>query len=454
VDSGGPLRDYQLARQLARNAEVTYAAICYPDFEGQGPEGQTSSAASTQMGDGLDAPETVFHRYVTFPDARRYAFANVLKGALGPTPVTLLNWTSSKAAERLARLGLETKGGEKTFDTIQVEGVHLLNYLPVLRQFAGTPPIVCDWHDILSVQMARYADTEASLLKRTYARRTASLLKRAEKQMLHACDAHVAVSEQDRDALLANSGPSGLASGSIEVIENGVDTAYFSDVHLEAAYARWQQASSRDYSWMEGSAPLGDGTGSRRRLLFVGAMDYHGNIEAVTRFAREAWPRIRQECPELRLTIVGRKPTPAVASLQTASSGIEVTGTVPDVRPYYREAFAAVVPLRMGSGTRLKILEAMAAGVPVVSTPLGAEGLDVMPQSNILIADTDRELADAVLALKREPSRGAALAAAARELVMKRYDWSAIGQRLLAVHERLRTANGKGATLEGRVEMK
>ena len=107
-------------------------------------------------------------------------------------------------------------------------------------------------------------------------------------------------------------------------------------------------------------------------------MDYHANIDAVTWFSRTAWPEIAPKHPDLHFTIVGRDPAPAVRAL--ASDRIHVTGTVDDVRPFYASAVAAVVPIRSGSGTRLKILEAMAAGVPVISTRLGAEGIEVEAQ--------------------------------------------------------------------------
>ena len=117
-------------------------------------------------------------------------------------------------------------------------------------------------------------------------------------------------------------------------------------------------------------------------------MDYNANVDAVTSFAQRIWPILRQRFPDLQLWIVGANPPPAVVQIGKLE-GVTVTGTVPDVRPYYRDALAAIVPLRTGGGTRLKILEAMAAGVPVVSTPLGAEGLPVTPGKNILFADPD-----------------------------------------------------------------
>ena len=114
-------------------------------------------------------------------------------------------------------------------------------------------------------------------------------------------------------------------------------------------------------------------------------MDYHANIDAALYFASKTWPLIHARRPELRLVIVGAQPAKAILALR--EQAITVTGTVDDVRPYYQSALMSVVPLRVGGGTRLKVLEAMAAGTPVISTTLGAEGLAVTPGKDILIAD-------------------------------------------------------------------
>jgi len=180
---------------------------------------------------------------------------------------------------------------------------------------------------------------------------------------------------------------------------------------------------------LESFAAAGGTSVRRFRVLFSGAMDYHANVEAAAWFAAEAWPAIHEAAPGTVLTIVGRNPAPAVREL-AARPGIEVTGTVAEVIPYYHEALVAVVPLRVGGGTRIKILEAMAAGVPVVSTTLGAEGLAAQPGEHYLLADTGRDLAAAVTAVLRDGPLGRRLTEAARELVRRRYDWAPLGDRL------------------------
>jgi glycosyltransferase involved in cell wall biosynthesis len=193
----------------------------------------------------------------------------------------------------------------------------------------------------------------------------------------------------------------------VAVIENGVDTDYFAS-----------SCAARE---------------RRRRIVFVGSMSYHANVDAIIPFVRQAWPPIRERFPEWRLTIVGSNPVPAVLALGNEKH-VEVAGTVPDVRPYYREALAAIVPLRVGGGTRLKILEAMAAGVPVVSTTLGAEGLAVTPDRNILIADTPADWLPRLQSLSDEGALWQRIAGAGLDLVRSRYDWEVLGDTLCATY--------------------
>ena len=160
----------------------------------------------------------------------------------------------------------------------------------------------------------------------------------------------------------------------------------------------------------------------RQSLVFIGLMDYAPNIDAMLWFSREIWPQMRQQFPQLTLKIVGRYPPSNILALQE-QPGICITGEVPDVRPYIAEALASVVPLRSGGGTRLKILSAMAQGCPVISTRLGAEGLDVTPGENILLAENAEQFIRHLQSLLDDPQRGEQLGQAARRLVVERYAW-------------------------------
>src|ERR1700691_945790 len=222
VNSGARLRDYHLARQLARHASVTFVGLPAPGEPQHEPAGE-----------GLPPPEQVFERILRIPRARAYSPINLVRGWLGPTPVTVWNYTTPEIGAALEKLGRET-----AFDSIQMEGVHLVRYLPVLRGFSGHPPIVCDWHNIESELMWRYSENEAvfnfkGLPRRWYARRTAALIERAEAELLRAADVHTVVSEREAAKLRTV-----VPEAAIQVVENGVDTAYFSDCASDSGVPR------------------------------------------------------------------------------------------------------------------------------------------------------------------------------------------------------------------------
>lgn len=169
-------------------------------------------------------------------------------------------------------------------------------------------------------------------------------------------------------------------------------------------------------------------------------MDWLPNMDGIRYFVREILPLIRRRRPETTLAIVGRTPPPAIQALAAADRLITVTGTVPDVRPYLWGAQVSIVPLRIGGGTRLKIYESMAAHVPVVSTPIGAEGLSVEDPSNIRLACTPESFAAACLELLENPAERARLAAGGAELVASRFSWEQVTRAFEEVLKR--PANG------------
>jgi len=396
--SGAHLRDFHLASQIASRASLTLLGLDaeMPSFE--------EDVRYERLAELYDS-ETVRVRR-----AAGYGTVKLFRGFLGPTPVSILNFTSAAATAALERLF-----SEHTFDAVQVESVHLFAYAQRIRQIAPKVPMLCDWHNIESEIQDRYAENYSRGLRRLYARRTSHLLRRFEQKFLRLGDAHTVCSERERQLLLSLE-----PEARIEVIENGVDVSYFSQVERLPG-------------------------GPRRCLVYVGLMEYHANVDAVRYFAREVWPRVRELRPELEFKIVGARPTAEVMAL-SSQDGITVTGTVDDLRPYYREALAAVVPLRVGGGTRLKILEAMAAGVPVVSTSLGAEGLSAEDGKEIVLTDTSAAMADAVAGLDVESPGWRSLSENGKRLVLSRYDWPVIGKKLVSVYE-----ESLGVNLEGSV---
>lgn len=391
LTTGARLRDYHLARTLASRCELTFLEVCHP-----GDDAGVEPLASAG-----------FAKVISVTKGRGYTLAKVLQGLLGRVPLTVLNCYSSQVSARLARVLREG-----LFDAVQLEGVQLSEYLPVVRAAPSRPVVLMDWHNIESELMWRYAE-RASLPKRLVARRTAGQLETTENRLLAACEAHTVVSMRDRTALLAR-----CSVADIHSVPNGVDVSYFS------AAKPWR------------GCQLGQqGGGERRSVVFVGSMDYHANIDAVLWFSRNVWAELAERRPDLDFVIVGRSPSAEILALR--SDRVRVTGTVDDVRPFYESALAAIVPLRVGSGTRLKVLEAMAAGVPVVSTRLGVEGIALEPEVHFLAADSAREMLEAIRRLADSPEIGHRLSVVAREFVIRNHDWTTIGAHLFEIHQDL-----------------
>jgi len=388
LNTGARLRDYHLARELAKRASVTFVGV----------------RNETDPESPMPPSECGFERTVILTKKTSYTVGRVLQGLAGPMPVTVLNYWSEEMRRQIAGLLAENR-----FDSVQVEAVHFAMYLDVIRSAASRPALISDWHNIESEMMWRYGD-KASLARKLVARRTAALIERVEKQILSSCDACTVVSEREREKV-------GQLFGyrNAVVVPNGMAVGDYGVDEIEKAAKQSPAAIGSKY------------------LLFVGSMDYHANVEGVAWFVEAVWPRLRGRFADLKLVIVGRNPSPQIVKLEGPE--VIVTGTVDDVRPYYAGASAMVAPLRVGSGTRLKILEAMAARVPVVATGLGAEGIDVTSGKDILLADTAEEFADAVERVLSSPELASAISGAARKLVEESYDWRMIGARLFALHE-------------------
>lgn len=397
INSGARLRDYHLARHLAARCEVTFVEMV--------PAGEEPRHPPAESG---------FTRVLSFNRERAYGLLKIVRGLAGPIPVTVLNCWSPQTEFRLARALRSHR-----FDTVQLEGLHLMEYLPTIlegtgwaasgRDAASRSGIVVDWHNVESEIMRRYAQASPNWLNKMAAARTSRLIEQAEERLLETCCVHTVTSERERRKLLAR-----VPGAEIHVIPNGVEVAHYSPGEIRAAASRERH------------------DGGKPSILFVGSMDYRSNIEAVLWFSRVVWPEVARRYPDLQFTIVGRDPPAAVRTL--ASSRIRVTGTVEDVRPFYASATASVVPLRSGSGTRLKILEAMAAGVPVVSTRLGAEGLAVEHDVDILLADSAQDFVAAINKIVSSAETRSRRTAAALDLVTSRYDWAAIGEKLYRIH--------------------
>ncbi len=198
LDTGAKLRNYHLARVLSRRAQVTLLAF--------GDEDDALPPESS---------ENFYDQIVAVKRAAGYTLSKILRGALGRTPLSLLNYTTDAMRQSLGNIL-----NERSFDIVQVESIHLMAYLPAIRAARGRPLVICDWHNIESELMQRYSERERSFLRQKYARRTARQLSVLEQRASHDFDAHVTVSDRDRQQLLQLN-PAAKAF----VIENGVDSA-------------------------------------------------------------------------------------------------------------------------------------------------------------------------------------------------------------------------------------
>jgi polysaccharide biosynthesis protein PslH len=227
----------------------------------------------------------------------------------------------------------------------------------------------------------------------------------------------IAVSENDRSLMTR-----WVDGDRVTVVPTGVDLAHYRPDPAECE-------SKSDQNPLDASAPL---------ITFVGAMDWEPNVDGVEYFCSEVWPSIKAEVPQARFRIVGRNPDRRVQKWASNSTNanndgsIEVTGRVPSIVEHLRQSAVVIVPLRIGGGTRLKIYEAMATAKAVVSTTVGAEGLDVHHGRDIILADDPRSFAQAVIMLLRDPELRRRYEKAAVETAA-RYDWPAIGERFSEV---------------------
>jgi polysaccharide biosynthesis protein PslH len=266
-------------------------------------------------------------------------------------------------------------------------------------------PVVLFEHNVEHIIWRRIAQHEKQLWRRLLLEIESSKMRRSEAEACRRADLTLAVSETDRARLLE------IAPGAnIATIPTGVDTAYFT--------------------------PDGAPT-SPHSLVFTGSLDWYPNEDALLYFFREILPAIRGAVADVTVTVVGRNPSARLRAAADAIPGIALTGTVPDVRPYVREAAVFIVPLRIGSGTRLKIFEALAMGKAVVSTTVGAEGLGLTPGVHFLQADAPDQFANAVVSLLRFPAHRDALGKAARHLVETHYSWPQVSRQFEAHFQRL-----------------
>lgn len=386
-DGGVWIRSFNTLRQLDRAFDVTalfFERTGRPDHDVDHAVEQLSQLAPTEVfsvpQDGSALRKAVDHT------------ASLLTGRV----FTIYKHRSGEYRRRLERL---VATGD--FALAHVDSIDLATHLPLLREL----PVVLVHHNVESQLLRRRSEAEGNPLARWYVSRQARLQMREERRWCPCVDINVTVSEQDRETFRSIS-----PDARYEVIPNGVDVRTFTP------------------------APAGE---DEQGLVFVGGAGWFPNRDGMEYFANDILPRIRDMAQgDPSVTWVGGADE-ALRDRFDREHGVNMTGYVDDIREYVRSAACYVVPLRVGGGSRLKILDAWAMGKAIVSTSRGCEGLDVRDGENMLVRDDPDSFARAVVRLLEDDSRRRRLGRMARQTAVEKYSWEIIGDKMIRVYRSL-----------------
>ncbi len=387
---GAQARVHGLMTQLARRHELTAAMLADDEFD---------------LDESRRAMQEYCREVMLIPNASG-------RGGLAKRLSQVRSLASTQSYERqrvtlpALQQSLDRMLRARRFDLVNVEFPYLSHY--DLRQAPPgerPPALVVDSHEIAYDLARQFALAGGSVTRRLYGGLNWRKLQREELNAYRDADGVYLCSMADERRLLSEA--PGVCTA---VIPNAADVEYY-------------QPRPTD--------PPPDG----RTLVYFGLLSTVPNIDGVVHFIRDIWPRIAEAVPKARCKIIGGRPPPSLLAL--AGPKVELTGFVPDLRPHLAAAAAVVVPLRLGGGTRLKIVEAMAMGKAIVSTTLGAEGIEAVPGRDILIEDEPTAFADAVFRLLAESGLAANIGRSARRLAVERYAWSAAARALEDFYRRI-----------------
>lgn len=379
LTDGGRIRVFNLLKQIAENNDVTLLAL----------ETQPTDAESISYIENLDIKVHLVPNASTLPHV---SLRTLLSAFFKRQPITVARYNVPAYREKLRELL-----SAETFDLVHYEMFHTAQF------YSETDlPRVLSQQNVDSA-IWRRLQGETSNLFYKFAYWTQQLaFQRYERVISPKFEAVTCTSDVDAAVFQQH-----CAEGTISVIPNGVDVTHYRP----------------DFTSEEPA-----------HLIYIGSMDWYPNEDAVSFFAEEVLPQIQNRVPDVKFSIVGGNPSARVEKLGD-KEGVVVTGRVPEIKPYFAGATVFVVPLRIGSGTRLKILEALAMGKAVVSTTVGAEGLALRDGEEIFIADEPKTFAEAVTQLLTDSSLRQKIGENGRARVEQDYDWRNIGKKLLAVYE-------------------
>jgi sugar transferase (PEP-CTERM/EpsH1 system associated) len=399
VDKGGKIRTYQMLRALKREHRVTYLTL---------DDGTASP-------DARERATEYCHELICVPHRTRAKFSAAFYAELARNVVSPLPYFMQKYVSPAMRREIERLIARERFDVLVCDFLNPSVNVPARLPVAT----VLFQHNVEAMIWRRHYEVQSNPLKRAYLREQWRKAVAYERAACQRFDFVVAVSRADADVMRREYGVERVAD-----VQTGVDTDFF--------------------------RPTGTVRREPHNLVFTGSMDWLPNEDAIQFFLKEIMPRVRQSVPDATLTVVGRDPFPSLVEQSRRDPSIVVTGRVEDVRPYMERAAAYVVPIRVGGGTRLKIYEAMAMELPIVSTTIGAEGLPVKDGAELLIADAPAEFAAAVVRVLTDDSLARSLGMRAAETVRARHGWESVASEFAALCERARveaSASGAGAPL-------
>ena len=381
LTDGGRIRVFNLLKQIAVKNEVTLLAL----------ETQTTDADGVAE---LRQLGIQVHLVPNAPTLPRVSFGTLVKAFLKRQPITVARYDIPAYRQKFRELI-----AIQTFDLVHYEMFHIAQF----HTETHLPGVLSQQNVDSAIWRRLCSETTNPLYKFAYWTQQLAF-QRYERVLSPKFDAVTCTSDIDA-AVFQQHG----TENAIEIIPNGVDiTHYRPDFTTEAP----------------------------AHLIYIGSMDWYPNEDAVAFFADEVFPRIQEKVPDVAFSIVGGNPSARVQKL-AERDGIIVTGRVPEIKPYFAEATVFVVPLRIGSGTRLKILEALAMGKAIVSTTVGAEGLDLKDSAEIFIADEPTAFADAVTRLLTDVQLRRRIGENGRSRVEQDYDWRSIGEKLHALYTKI-----------------
>ena len=381
-------RVFNLARSLGQRHEVDL--FCLDDNDSQAHRGVFEA----------------FSRRVHFQPFQNAPWPRLFPDRmLEPTPTTIMHWRDPAAAA-----ALRTFAGQEPYDLIHFCDLVMWQFVEPLLSARPSPPLlVMDRSRVdLLFQTEELANLRLGFKEKLLRRENLWKLRRYENRVAERLTATIVCGPDDK-TFLNREVP---AAGRIKVLANGVDEVYF---------------RMEDFPPQPDPAPT---------VLFCGAMDYSPNVNGLLWYFENCDALVRRQIPERRMLIVGKNPLPQVRALGEIE-GVTVVGEVPDVRPYYQRAWTQMVPLLIGGGTRLKIVESLALGTPVVSTSIGAQGLALDDGEHLLLGDPPADFAAALGRMLTDEALRKRISEAGRRRVLERYTWNTLGAELAGYYEDL-----------------